>query len=374
MVELVSRLARRARKGRGRQDRRLVFGKGLPARLGPMIDAAALADFGDRLGAAGPRLLAAVVDPFIDPYSRVGLLSIAAGVLFAALAYGLHVRPWGGPKAFLSWLAPRAVRSHASALVDLKIYLFTVAAKPAGLLLFGATVAGASGAAARLLTDAFGTRSAWLGSGPLAYAALTAALFVAFDLSTYITHRLSHEVPALWAFHRVHHSAEVLTPLTLLRKHPVYDALSGAMDIVLVAPLQGLILYLWGLETTNLAIGGLTVAFGAFSWAGGVLRHSHVWLSFGPVGDRIIVSPATHQIHHSTAVGHWNRNYGEVLAIWDVMFGTACLTPRTPEPLAFGLGDGRPQPHPNLVEAMVEPFRYAWRRAAQVRPAEPEVV
>src|SRR5690606_31871005 len=46
-------------------------------------------------------------------------------------------------------------------------------------------------------------------------------LFVAWDFGRFVLHWLLHRIPFLWSFHQVHHSAEVLEPLTLYRTHPV---------------------------------------------------------------------------------------------------------------------------------------------------------
>ena len=55
-------------------------------------------------------------------------------------------------------------------------------------------------------------------------------------------------------------------------------------------------------------------------WAN--LRHSHVWITYGRIMERLLISPAQHQIHHSKNKVHFDRNFGVVLAIWDGMFGT----------------------------------------------------
>ena len=51
---------------------------------------------------------------------------------------------------------------------------------------------------------------------------VTIMLFLAYELGYWFNHWLSHKVPLLWEFHKVHHNAEVLTPLTNFRVHPVY--------------------------------------------------------------------------------------------------------------------------------------------------------
>jgi len=53
-------------------------------------------------------------------------------------------------------------------------------------------------------------------------ATITLMLFLAYELGYWFNHWLSHKVPFLWEFHKVHHSATVLTPLTNFRVHPIY--------------------------------------------------------------------------------------------------------------------------------------------------------
>ena len=49
----------------------------------------------------------------------------------------------------------------------------------------------------------------------------TTTLFVLDDAAKYVIHRALHRIPLLWCFHRVHHTAETLTPFTVYRTHPV---------------------------------------------------------------------------------------------------------------------------------------------------------
>ena len=64
------------------------------------------------------------------------------------------------------------------------------------------------------------------------------------------------------------------------------------------------------------------------------------------------------KVHHSIDPKHFNRNYGDSLAIWDWMFGTLYIS-RADEDIRFGLGDATgaplPQRHPNLRKALAEP-------------------
>ena len=70
----------------------------------------------------------------------------------------------------------------------------------------------------------------------------------------------------------------------------------------------------------------------------GNLRHSMVWISYGPL-NHVLVSPAMHQIHHSTLDKHFDLNCGWAFSFWDRMFGTIYV-PKEREEFPMGLGDG----------------------------------
>ena len=55
------------------------------------------------------------------------------------------------------------------------------------------------------------------------------------DFGTFFSHFLMHKVPVLWAFHRVHHSAEVLTGFTVFRNHPMDFLVNAVVSAVLGA-------------------------------------------------------------------------------------------------------------------------------------------
>ena len=313
-----------------------------------------------------------------SPWSRNGLLAIGLGWIIGAFAYRHYFgRENFSLRAYLRHAFPRRVYWSRTFAVDVQVFLFERLVAP---LRWIALVVSVSAAAAALSAGL----ESWLGPvtqsppGPLATIALAVALLLAFDFGTYVTHRLSHQVPLLWAFHRLHHSAEELNPLTLNRKHPVYTLLGVLVDCLTVAPLQALLLYFFR-PTGNTAVLHFTnIGFVIFAYCAASLRHTHIWLSYGPVLDRILVSPALHQIHHSKARRHFDRNYGEVLAIWDWMFGTL-YQPKQREELEFGIGDEDVQPHTDLTSAMLEPFAYAWRVLRGRRPTgdaevpEPEI-
>ncbi|MCY4014014.1 MAG: sterol desaturase family protein [Gammaproteobacteria bacterium] len=183
--------------------------------------------------------------------------------------------------------------------------------------------------------------------------------FVAEDASRFFLHLAMHRCPLLWRFHRVHHSARTLTPLTLFRQHPVEQALYFARGTVVFGVVSGFFIWLFGRHLTTFDILGVDLLGFLFNMAAANLRHSHVWLSFGPL-ERWFVSPAQHQLHHSR--DHGNVNLGSYLAIWDRILGTAHRAGAKRE-LTFGL--------PESSARGVGPFQSLRRGAAPTRAMPP---
>ena len=161
--------------------------------------------------------------------------------------------------------------------------------------------------------------------------------FVAEDLSRFLLHLAMHRCPLLWRFHRVHHSARTLTPLTLFRQHPVEQVLYFARGTLVFGVVSGFFIWMFGRYLTTFDILGVDLLGFLFNMAGANLRHSHVWLSFGAL-EKWFISPAQHQLHHSR--DHRNVNLGSYLAVWDRWFGTA-MRAGTRRELAFGLAEVR---------------------------------
>lgn len=312
-----------------------------------------------RLAVELPRWFTAVNHRFHWAY----LLSF---VVLGTWAWRRHYRATGqgGP---LRFLFPPAVYTHPSALLDYQLLLANRMLGPAswlGGMLFGsasvAAVAHATQSALGALAGRVLTPAHWTFASALAFAL---AMTVARDFVTFLTHLLHHRWPCLWAFHKLHHSAEVLTPLTVFRKHPVYNVIERGMNIVLIGPLQGVIALAFVGHAAPVTLFGANIVFALFHLAGANLRHSHIWWSFGPRLSHVFCSPAQHQIHHSKAAAHANRNFGEVFALWDWLFGTLYVPGREPEVLEFGLEDARSPRH--LWRAYAEPFAEC---AALLRP------
>ena len=190
---------------------------------------------------------------------------------------------------------------------------------------------------------------------------VTLLAVLAKDFAVYVSHALHHTVPLLWSFHRVHHSAERMTPLTAAREHPLETLFKNGFIIAIAGPLQGVISLCFG-GADLLLLFGANAFYVIFGMLVANFRHSHLWINFPKPLSLILVSPAQHQIHHSRLEQHWDVNYGRIFAIWDVVFGTL-YDPEAKETMAFGLaapnGGKTPRPHTSLVTAIWEPLTYA---------------
>jgi sterol desaturase/sphingolipid hydroxylase (fatty acid hydroxylase superfamily) len=223
--------------------------------------------------------------------------------------------------------------------------------------------------------------AAWLGPAsasvvlPPAWviALYTVTTVLLADLSFYVVHRLVHRVGVLWEFHKVHHSATVLTPITYLREHPVEQFVQVTVAALFVGPASGVFMHFFPGQLTVLTILGLNaITFVWFFLLGANLRHSHVWLSFGPVFDRLLSSPAQHQIHHSDDPAHYDRNFGSMLAIWDWMFGTLYAPVQRPATLKFGLGAELNGQYATIADFYLRPFRNIFAMLRDTKtPASP---
>lgn len=163
----------------------------------------------------------------------------------------------------------------------------------------------------------------------------TLTLILALDGSRYCLHRAMHHWPLLWRFHKLHHSATRMTPLTLYRIHPVESLLQYLRDILVTGIVTGCFFYFCGRNMDLVTILGVNAARFIFNLLGANLRHSHIWLSFGPL-EKLLISPAQHQIHHSIHRKHHNKNFGSQFAIWDLLGGTLVLAKQRKQ-LKFGL-------------------------------------
>ena len=183
----------------------------------------------------------------------------------------------------------------------------------------------------------------------------TLLLFTAYDFGRFVAHSLLHDVPWLWEFHKVHHSAEVLTPITAFRVHPI--------DLMVMAWVPAFFTGLITWATHQWFDSDITfftfMGFHAVVWVFNLidhLRHWHVWVHYGPKLNPWFISPAHHQLHHSADPAHWGCNRGYELAIWDRLYGTFISPQHIQHPITLGLGDGTDSQWRSVRALFLKPF------------------
>ncbi len=132
------------------------------------------------------------------------------------------------------------------------------------------------------------------------------------DLAQYWTHRAYHEIPLLWKFHAVHHSAKTMDWLAGSRQHVLEIV---ATRVLVLAPL-----FVLGFSEGVINAYILIVGFQA------VFNHANVHLPWGPL-KYLIVTPDFHHWHHASDDEAIDRNYAAHYAFLDHLFGTAVKVP-----------------------------------------------
>lgn len=299
------------------------------------------------------------------PSSRLWPLHIIAMILISLVIYSRSDRT----TSFLRWAFPKQMYGHASHRTDIKLFVLGQFLTFVGLFKLIAITTFVATSVMELLGGP-------LNGGPkFGVIPVTIALILVLDFTVYWVHRLHHETPVLWPFHSVHHSAEVMTPVTVYRKHPIYDVISLSSKGLLGGALQGVLLALFVGEIQVATIASANAGYFLFNIIGSNLRHTHIWLSYGRILEHVFISPAQHQVHHSIEKRHFNKNYGEIFAFWDWMFGTLYIAP-TREELRYGLCDGSgvpvEQPHTSLRSALAVPIKDSLRslRRQPTAPAD----
>ncbi len=165
------------------------------------------------------------------------------------------------------------------------------------------------------------------------------------DFVGYWIHRLHHSV--LWRFHSVHHSAPRLYWLNTVRTHPV-EAL----------------IYVFGVFAPLLVLGAseeVLTLYVVFATVFRLLQHSNVDVRLGPL-NWVFSMAELHRWHHSRNIDEADSNYGNIVIVWDVVFGTRYLPGHRP-PADVGI-DGMPGFPTGYLQQVAIPFRrWPWARA-----------
>jgi sterol desaturase/sphingolipid hydroxylase (fatty acid hydroxylase superfamily) len=221
-----------------------------------------------------------------------------------------------------------------------------------------------------LLTSAVGLAAVYvpLGSPALmAAAGLPAAAQLVFGVVAldfaygYVAHWAMHASPALWKYHRVHHSDPFVDVTTSYRTHPVENAWRHLWLFVTV----------WALGVPAAAV----VSFRVLSAVNGILEHANIRMR--PALDaalaRLWVTPNMHKVHHSRDQVETDTNYGNLFTLPDRLFGTFSPTERASS-VEYGL-DGVDAAEIRSVGALLAmPWRSGIGRRREAAQAETRVV
>lgn len=168
------------------------------------------------------------------------------------------------------------------------------------------------------------------------------------EIGFYWGHRLTHEIPLLWRFHAIHHSATDVDFLTNTRAHP--------LDIVFPRIVGFIPVLALGLTGGSPTVTALVLVVGTL-W--GFFIHANVRWRFG-VLEHVIATPFFHRWHH-TNDDRRDGNYAAMFAFLDHLFGTY----RRPDQWPASYGIDAPMPS-SLGGQLLQPFLPA-RSRNQVR-------
>lgn len=304
---------------------------------------------------------------------RIFWLYLITSALIAFLVY-LRLRRARSEEAtsFLAFLFPKRIWSHPSAWLDLRYFFFHnftghFFATVGGVFITALVLLALTGFRGLPEPGETTVLSGW--KGVAASIGFMLVAVVVADFTAFYMHYLQHKIPLLWQFHKVHHSAEVMHPISNYREHPIdnlfYTITIGATYGMVLAAAAHVI----GYVPDTLSILGVPIFMFLFNVTGYNLRHSHVWLRWPGRWSMVFPSPAHHQVHHSCHPDHLDKNFAFLLPIWDVLFGCYVM-PEDNRDVKFGVTEKDNGKELNTCLRMYFlPFRDAWRVMTERRSA-----
>jgi sterol desaturase/sphingolipid hydroxylase (fatty acid hydroxylase superfamily) len=270
--------------------------------------------------------------------TSITLLSWMSAGIGATIAYATDPAHDGkrSLRHFLRFCFPREVLLHRSAKLD---YMFVAIHK----LTFPLVMAPAIGAAVALGHYAnawahhlFGppahSGESWVAS----FAFTMVATVFAHDFWVFYFHRLEHKVWWLWEFHKTHHAAEAMVwGLTTRRNHPVNEILQTFTITCIPGIVFGIFAWFWNADVNEVLFFGIGVYYAIKLTTFYHLYHSHIHLRFPRWLEAVLVSPAMHQLHHSTDPKHYGKNISTLFSLWDQLFGTWSRSEPTPVKIGY---------------------------------------
>lgn len=185
-----------------------------------------------------------------------------------------------------------------------------------------------------------------LTSWPVAVVVLL--FLVGDDMTQYWWHRITHSVPWLYNMHRAHHDVGYMSVRLVYRNNLIYYLFMPGIWV------SASLVYLGG--------GDVYIGYVCVKMTVVIASHSSVrWdekLYAHPLGaklmwlvERVISTPSTHAMHHgkhlADGVTHYKGNFGNLLFLWDILFGTAKISRRFPDD--YGVENLEPEPWYRLI-------------------------
>ena len=155
------------------------------------------------------------------------------------------------------------------------------------------------------------------------YFILFLATFIFLDFGEYVYHVIMHKVKRLWMFHAVHHTDTIVDVSTTIREHPVENFIRLCFTLIFVF-ISGTLF--WALILRQI-IQVFTTLFAHMNYQLPEKQNNIISLLF--------ITPNLHHVHHHYKQPYTDSNYGDVLSIWDRMFGTLKKLPS--KKLLFGV-------------------------------------
>ena len=264
-----------------------------------------------------------------------------------------------------SFLFPKDIYTHVSARVDISLWvtlrlfhpLWTITA----LIALGPSI---EQFFISSLVEQFGSspelQPNW--SWMLLYSFAT---LMVYDFVFFLTHYLFHKVPVFWAIHKVHHSAEVLTPLTRYREHVIAEPFWLAGSAFSYASVAGVFAYLFNGTLTEASIMNISLFMLLFGITGS-FRHYHVQMHYPKWLSKWLHSPAMHHVHHSYLEKHWDVNFAAITSVWDRLFGVLYV-PEKDEYTPWGLPPEKQHRYRSYWQNMIGPFRDWYDMAKNIK-------
>ena len=261
--------------------------------------------------------------------------------------------------SLLQYLFPKDIYTHQSARVDIGLYLLDRGMFP---IWFALSLGAVAPFLERNIIAGF---EAMFGASPaieptiawrLLYG-LVAILIV--DAIFYWTHYMMHKTQIGWALHKVHHSAQVLTPWTRPREHFIVGPLWALGPAVGLAISGGIFAWLFNGNITQITIVNVGI-FSVLYALNGNFRHYHVSFRYPRWLELWLQSPGMHHTHHSYLEKHWDSNLGLVTSIWDRMMGTIYIAEKYEE-TPWGLAEKDQREYTTLKDNLVTPVKEIYR-------------